>query len=49
MSTTVTDKAGNVSERSPAFELTEDTIVNPVSDLQVTDNAGEDTGTLNSN
>ncbi|WP_268001567.1 hypothetical protein [Klebsiella oxytoca] len=29
MSTTVTDKAGNVSERSPAFELTVDTIVNP--------------------
>ncbi|WP_148659928.1 Ig-like domain-containing protein, partial [Klebsiella pneumoniae] len=48
LSTTVTDKAGNVSERSPAFELTVDTIVNPVSDLQVTDNAGEDTGTLNS-
>ncbi|HHT0133428.1 TPA: Ig-like domain-containing protein, partial [Klebsiella michiganensis] len=48
LSTTVTDKAGNVSEHSPAFELTVDTIVNPVSDLQVTDNAGEDTGTLNS-
>ncbi|WP_228309962.1 Ig-like domain-containing protein, partial [Klebsiella oxytoca] len=48
LSTTVTDKAGNVSERSPAFELTVDTIVNPVSDLQVTDNAGEETGTLNS-
>jgi hypothetical protein len=40
LSTTVTDKAGNVSERSPAFELTVGTIVNPVSDLQVTDNAG---------
>ncbi|EMC8872767.1 Ig-like domain repeat protein, partial [Escherichia coli] len=48
LSTTVTDNAGNVSERSPAFELTVDSIVNPVSDLQVTDNAGEDTGTLNS-
>ncbi|MET6744812.1 hypothetical protein WHZ68_25430 [Klebsiella oxytoca] len=33
----MTDKAGNVSERSPAFELTVDLVVTPVSDLQVTD------------
>ncbi|HCL5978037.1 TPA: Ig-like domain repeat protein, partial [Klebsiella oxytoca] len=46
LSTTVTDKAGNVSERSPAFELTVDTVVTPVSDLQVTDDVAGHTGPL---
>ncbi|EMR5937664.1 hypothetical protein WJX37_005858, partial [Klebsiella oxytoca] len=48
LSTTVTDKAGNVSERSPAFELTVDTVVTPVSDLQVTDDVAGHTGPLTS-
>ncbi|HHS9652741.1 TPA: Ig-like domain-containing protein, partial [Klebsiella oxytoca] len=48
LSTTVTDKAGNVSERSPAFELTVDTVVTPVSELQVTDDVAGHTGPLTS-
>ncbi|HEC2048309.1 TPA: hypothetical protein R1871_005367, partial [Klebsiella oxytoca] len=48
LSTTVTDKAGNVSERSPAFDLTVDTVVTPVSDLQVTDDVAGHTGPLTS-
>ncbi|WP_368083762.1 hypothetical protein [Klebsiella michiganensis] len=43
-STTVTDKAGNVSERSPAFELTIDTTAPAASIPQVTDNVAEHTG-----
>ncbi|HEJ8506393.1 TPA: adhesin, partial [Klebsiella oxytoca] len=46
LSTTVTDKAGNVSERSPAFELTVDTVVTPVGGLQVTDDVAGHTGPL---
>ncbi|STV92136.1 SD repeat-containing cell surface protein [Klebsiella michiganensis] len=38
LSATVTDKAGNVSERSPAFELTIDTTAPAASIPQVTDN-----------
>ncbi|WP_368082399.1 hypothetical protein [Klebsiella oxytoca] len=40
----MTDKAGNVSERSPAFELT--WIRDSVSDLQVTDDVAGHTGPL---
>ncbi|WP_228307020.1 Ig-like domain-containing protein, partial [Klebsiella oxytoca] len=36
LSTTVTDKAGNVSERSPAFELTIDTTAPSASAPEVT-------------
>ncbi|WP_195607057.1 Ig-like domain-containing protein, partial [Klebsiella oxytoca] len=46
LSTTVTDKAGNVSELSPAFEITVDTTVTPVSGLQVTDDVAGHTGPL---
>ncbi|WP_142793928.1 Ig-like domain-containing protein, partial [Klebsiella pneumoniae] len=48
LSTTVTDKAGNVSERSPAFELTIDTTAPTASIPQVTDNVAEHTGQLQS-
>ncbi|STS81574.1 SD repeat-containing cell surface protein [Klebsiella pneumoniae] len=41
-----TDVAGNTSGHSPDFVLTVDTTVAPVSDLQVTDNVGEEQGVV---
>ncbi|WP_213823406.1 Ig-like domain-containing protein, partial [Klebsiella oxytoca] len=46
LSTTVTDKAGNVSERSPAFELTIDTTAPSASAPEVTDDVAGHTGPL---
>ena len=40
----LTDVAGNTSGHSPDFVLTVDTTVAPISDLQVTDNVGEEQG-----
>ncbi|STT53655.1 SD repeat-containing cell surface protein [Klebsiella pneumoniae] len=42
----MTDVAGNTSGHSPDFVLTVDTTVAPVSDLQVTDNVGEEQGVV---